>query len=460
MEKDIIVINPRSNIALCTLWSKKEKILECLGESTKLINIAGTLYTAYGVNYVFQTLGEHPEIDTLVIYGSDRSTSGKALIEAFKNSNSLLIGKEHAQIIAESVKLIDLRESYEKRDIKALKKILENNFSPKEKPKRKKLWIEVRESGVSSFPVPLSGFLICDSSPFRAWVKILKQILTFGFEKPSEYKEPQLELLNVCISIPLYGKKYELEEEFFKWIKKEDFERHVKDLLSPEKPEDVEYTYGYRLFSHGIAGNQIERIINYLAKKPYSRRCISVVIDPRSDFSSKFPPCIGVVQGVISGDYYTHSVYLRSNDMFRGWPVNIYGQIKLAEFIVNKINELAGTEYKLGSVNTISFSAHIYRHDWRFAKEVIEKYAEKLHEFFADPRGNFLLIQKENKLVIEHRTPSHELVSRKEFSSLEQAYFWLKEINLLHEHALYLGKEIGRAFEKIKRHEKYEQDKA
>ncbi len=458
VQKDIVIINPSSNIALCTLWSRKEEILKKLGDLKNKINIAGTLYTSYGVNYLLQTLGEHREIDTLILYGSDLSLSAKTLLEVFSKGEGSIFPKKEIEEIIANVKIIDLRENYSRGDVATLKNVINSCYSPVKK-KRRKILLKISEDVASSFPFPISGIYVYDTSLFRAWVKIINAILLYGYEKPSEYEEPQLEVLNLLASIGVFGKEYKLEKEFFSWIKKKEFEKHVKDLLSKEKPEDVAYTYGTRLFSHAISGDQIQRMINYLSAKPYSRRCISVVIDPREDFPSKFPPCIGMVQGIISGNYYIHTAYLRSNDMFRGWPVNIYGQLKLAEYIVSRINEKAGTDYKVGYVNTLSFSAHIYQHDWKFAKELVEKHRNRLFDFVQDPKGDFIIYHENSKIVVEHRK-EEKLVSKKESKKFTELYAWLKSLSLLPEHAFYLGKELFRAFECLKAKKRYVQDEA
>ncbi len=457
VKKDIVVINPKSNIALCTLWSKKEFILDKIGEDRKYINIAGTLYTSYGVNYLLQTLGEHNEINTLIVFGSDRSTSGKTLVELFSEVKGVIFSKEEIDEIIRNVKVIDLRKAYEEGNFEILKNIICSSYS-ENTINRRRIQLNIIEETAKSFPYPVSGFSLFDTSIFRLWVKILNQILKFGFEKPSEYKEPQLEILNMSAVLGVYGNEYHLEEKFFKYLKREEFEKHVRDLLSGEKPDDVEYTYGYRLFSHGIAGNQIERMIEYLSKRPYSRRAISIVIDPRSDFDSEYPPCIGVVQGIISGDYYNHTVYIRSNDMFRGWPVNMYGQYMLAKYIVEKINKRTGTDYKLGTVTTHSFSAHLYQHDWKIAKNLVEENKWVFSYFVKDPKGNFVIYHENDSVVVEFRT-DEELIEKKTFKNFQDAYNYIRSLNLMEEHAVYLGKELFRAFDYLKNKKEYIQDK-
>lgn len=59
IDKDVIFINDKSNIALCTLWSKKEHIFNKIPlDHRNKVNSIGTLYTINGINYVLQTLGK------------------------------------------------------------------------------------------------------------------------------------------------------------------------------------------------------------------------------------------------------------------------------------------------------------------------------------------------------------------------------------------------------------------
>ena len=84
MRKDISIINQKSNIAISTLWTKKESLLQSLPENLKKrIGIIGTTYTSYGINYILETLAENPQINTLILYGSDLSSSGDALYKVF-----------------------------------------------------------------------------------------------------------------------------------------------------------------------------------------------------------------------------------------------------------------------------------------------------------------------------------------------------------------------------------------
>ena len=469
MKKDILIINPKSNVAISTLWSKKDFLLEKIPENLKKkIGIIGTTYTSHGINYIFETLAENPQIDTLILYGYDLSTSGETLFRVFGEKNTdlpvIILDKDKVEEIVRSVKLVDLRKDAREMKIERLFEEVEKNYK-EEKPKREKIDLKVEEkSNIESYPFPLSGHYIYDNkSVFRVWVKILDLIMRFGSLKFSEYEIPQKEFLNVVVTLGLYGKDYNLEKEFFEFIEKENFERHINEVLSPKKPEGVEYTYGERFFAHRFGKNQINYLIDKLSKSPYSRRALVVSWDHEKDQNIENPPCIIGVQGIITENFYNHTVIIRSNDMFKAWPVNFVAQIELAKFIVNEINKRANTDYKLGSVTSISISAHIYQTDFERAKKVIEKYSRKMKEFVEDPKGNFLIYLENGKVVLEHRTPDNSIVLWKNsFETFEQAYEFLKSGNMFSfaSHAFYLSKELKNAFEKLKKGEEYEQDSA
>jgi thymidylate synthase len=467
MKKDILIINPKSNVAISTLWSKKDFLLGKIPENIKnKIGIIGTTYTSHGINYIFETLAENPQIDTLILYGYDLSTSGETLVRVFgeKNTNLpvIILDKDKVEEIVRSVKLVDLRKEAKEMKIEKLFEEVEKNYK-EEKPKRKKIDLKVEEkSNIESYPFPLSGHYIYDNkSVFRAWVKILDLIMRFGSLKFSEYEIPQKEFFNVVVTLGLYGNDYKLEREFFEFIEKENFDRHINEVLNPKKPEGVEYTYGERFFAHRFGKNQINYLIEKLSKSPYSRRALVVSWDHEKDQNIGNPPCIIGVQGIITDNFYNHTVIIRSNDMFKAWPLNFVAQIELAKFIVSEINKRANTDYKIGSITSISISAHIYQTDFERAKEVIEKYSGKMMEFVEDPKGNFLIYLENGKVVLEHRTPDNSFILWKNsFETFEQAYRFLKSGNMFSfaSHAFYLSKELKNAFDKLKKGEEYEQD--
>ncbi len=434
MRYDIQVINPASNIAISTLWTRKEAILSRLKEEIKRkIGIIGTTYTFPGILHILKTLGEHPRIDTLIIFGADLSDSGNGLVRVFGEKEII---EPRAKPIIETVKLIDMRG----RSFEDLERTIEEHYREGE-PVRPFVRIDVEERvGVNSYIPPLSGHLIYDTSIYRAWKRALGVVMEFGTVKGSQYGELQKEFMNMLVVLGFYGNKYELERELEKEVGRENLEKHVKEVLSSKKPPGVSYTYGERL------ENQVDYMVETLSKYPDSRRAVACLWKD-SDRGEEQPPCLVFVEGLVSEGYYHHTAIFRSHDMYAAWPINVYAQYKLMESISEKL----GVE--VGTLTILSISAHVYQHDWAKVRNL------KVEDVFVeDPKGNYVIYRDGNRVVVEHWNAHHrDLLSKQYFDSYGDAYEWLRKREgfTLFSHALYLGREIWRAFKE----RDYEQDR-
>ncbi|MEM1509964.1 MAG: thymidylate synthase [Thermofilaceae archaeon] len=453
IHKDVIFVNSRSNIAIVTLWTRKDIILRYLEQRGLIGNVqaVGTLYTPYGINYLLHTLAEHPEVNTLVIFGADLSGSGEALIKFLqerKRTFALMWPLEIVQPVINDIKVVDLREAFRQGDWKSLENTITSLYNPSP-PKRAVVELELTEIAVEGWPLPISGQLVQDDSLFRAWVKAMYSVMFYGSVKKSEYGERQKQLLNLIVSLHAYGKQLNLEREFSRYIDPSGFEAHLRGLFSPQKPEGVTYTYGERLRAHSIAGDQLETLIRKLKDCPDTRRALAVLWEHNVDKNSTEPPCILAIQGDVTEGFYNHTVFVRSNDVYGAWPYNAWGQLKLAENIAENLG------LKLGVVTLISCSAHVYEHDWEKAWKLVHDYYEILSAFVPDPRGNFLISIKDKQIEIEHRAPDG-----RQLVTLEPIYRSIKALasSLSADHAFYLGWEVRRALEKTTRRERYEQD--
>jgi thymidylate synthase len=454
VRKDVVFVNERSNVAICTLWTRKEVVarkLEELGVLDK-VHAVGTLYTVYGINYLLHTLAEKPQIDALVIFGADLSGSGEALVQLFSRAQAppeLMWPLSELKPLLEGVKVVDLRDRFALGDWRALADAVAALYDPSP-PKRGVLRLELREAAAESWPVPVSGQVIQETSLFRAWVKAVYSVMMFGAVKGSEYGERQKQLLNLVVVLNVRGSGYDLEREFSSYFRAEDFEAHFRSLLTPEKPVGVSYTYGERLRSHPRAGDQLARLVERLRRAPESRRALAVLWDHERDPSSSEPPCIFAIQGDVTGGFYNHTAFVRSNDVYAAWPLNAYGQVKLAELVARELG------LKVGVVTLISSSAHVYEHDWERAWKLVHDHYEALRAFVADSRGNLLVEAGEGGLRVELRAPDGKLAAKLAVSSYED----LKPLAsfLAPDHAFYAGWEARRALERVRRGEPYVQD--
>jgi thymidylate synthase len=417
MKYDYSVFNKESNIAIVTLWTKKEEIIELLRKSNVLdkVHMIGTLYTAFGINYFIKTLG-NSNINTIIICGADLSESAHSLIKL--REIDLCIAEDVSQFIA-NLRIIDARENFNQ-----MYEIIEKSYAPiphylydftiKD---------NTHDSITKSYPHALSGNLVYDSDIFRAWVKILDNIVKFGVLKSSNYGEMQKQFLNNMCVIAINKNPEEIILNCYSKMlqghfSEREIENHVNSILSDKKPA-VEYTYGERL------NNQIQLMINELKVNPCSRRVIGLTWCEEKDRTSANPPCLLLVQGDITQNIYNHTVYFRSNDMVKAFPINIIGQIMLARYIAGALGS------SVGSVTLISSSAHIYEHDFSFVSELLNKQKSKLYEFVPDPKGNFIIDDS-----IKQRTEKEILWELKE-DELENGNLYT-----LPSHALFVGKEI------------------
>lgn len=140
-------------------------------------------------------------------------------------------------------------------------------------------------------------------------------------------------------------------------------------MLEGNLSKSYAYSYGERIFSFSEQKiNQVDHfIIPLLKKDPNSRRAVISLWNPEfdSDISRK------VVPGLINIDFKLRegklhlSAIVRSNDIFIGWPANVYQLYVLGNYVANKL------QVTLGSIATFSMSAHIFKENYADIKKML-----------------------------------------------------------------------------------------
>jgi thymidylate synthase len=214
---------------------------------------------------------------------------------------------------------------------------------------------------------------IIKESTKEAWLAVLKFIFENGKEIIDHDRRISKELLNLTITIT--DPKDDVTEpirimrELKKWVYPELDE--LQDVMFQKESSNVYYyTYGARLFSYANIKNQIDDfIIPLLIKDKNTRRAIAMLYYPLSDSmldAKEAPGLISIYFKIIEGKL-TASTLLRSNDMFIGWPANIYQIYTLQKYIAQKIGVMTG------SITTISHSAHLFQEYKEEIEEVLRK---------------------------------------------------------------------------------------
>jgi len=456
---DVLVLNPESNVAVATLWTKKEIIvgkLRELGVDSK-VNVVGTLYTRYGVNYLLHTLSQHPEIDTVIVFGADLSGSGEALVELFRGGSPeglrLMWPLEELKPLLDAVRVLDLREAFRRGDYQALADAVNKSFSLG--VRRQRLSLELKEVRASSWPVQVAGLSFVEEDVVRAWAKLLDAVMTWGFLKESEYGEKQKQVLGA--QVVLYAEKaLASSHRLSEFFPRDELDRHVESLL--RGLEGASYSYGERLRRHREAGDQLERLVSRLASSPSTRRAVALTWDFQVDPSSSDPPCLLVVQGDLSGGRYNQLAYFRSHDAYAGWPVNVYGLLRLMEHVSLQLSEKSGRSVRPGFLVVFSASLHVYEHDFARAREVVDRHRREFAAFVEDPKGNFLVRVEGSRIVLELRDQEGVLVQSLTGSSARELLSQLNLDALMPRHASYLTRELVRAEEALRSGREYIQD--
>ena len=129
-----------------------------------------------------------------------------------------------------------------------------------------------------------------------------------------------------------------------------------------------EYTYGGRIFGYNGTFDQINSfIIPLLKKDPNSRRAILVFYNPIDDSKpdNKNTPGIIYVQFRVVKGLLCMNSHIRSNDLFFGWPANVYQLYCLMQYVSEKL------DINRGNITTFSNSAHVFVEDFPEVEEIL-----------------------------------------------------------------------------------------
>lgn len=137
----------------------------------------------------------------------------------------------------------------------------------------------------------------------------------------------------------------------------EDIAYYVSYYRSLDEQGVITGAYGPRLLSFdGV--NQLDYVIHKLKSSPSSRKVVIQLFDHR-DVVEHHPdvPCTCVLQYLLRNGRLSAITYMRSNDIFRGMPHDIFCFTMLQEIIARSV----GAE--LGSYHHMVGSLHMYDDD-------------------------------------------------------------------------------------------------
>ncbi len=448
-------------VAICCLWMRQSRLADSLAPST--YSLIGNLYSKDGINYLLRNILAHPTIRTIVLCGPDLTSSGAALVRLASDG----IDERHqvrgdgAQIEAEipraaidewraHVRIVDRRGVHDPAKIQ--EQLTELAANTERGPFAEPRQFPRRAPAADEFPAEETGFVVRGERIVEVWVHLLAAVLAFGRRDLTAYTVRQRELLDVVATITA-----EETDDLPDWLPltREQSDAYYPQLLTAERPENVAYTYGERLYDFG-GRDQIAAMVDEIKATRYSRRAVAALWDPARDPGAADPPCLNLLQARARGGKLYLTAYFRSHDIYRAWLMNAFGLRRLQAHIAERIGNCM-----LGDLVLISQSAHIYADSWDAARRItVDHAAEYLKNprLVRDPRGSFNIRVEGYQIRVDHYSPEGNLLATFNGATARalqrEIAFYTSRID----HAIYLGMELAKAELALKNGWPYTQD--
>jgi len=467
--------NLASQIGIATLWAQQEVV--CRELNPECYAVLGNFYDKRnGFEPFVRNCLANPNIRHIVIVGNDKAGSKQVLQHFF--AKGIVDGKiaetecavplniplEDLELVRANVmlhdltdKITDLNDSQQYADaIHMLVKELPDAGAPYAEPRLyEKVVLEA-----DGFPSESAGAVIRGQYVGEVWLRALRHTYDYGRVTKMKAKDSTgVRAYNnlVCVvtdedpDAPKMEPYFRFDEPYLK--------TYYDEICTDKIPEGTAYTYGSRLRAwQGKSGETIDQIADMIAvlkKDKYRASVISQtwIVEDELTRGTKGSPCIVLVQAYTVDEKLSLTVYIRSNDMFRAWPLNAFGLRKLQKIIAE------GVGLPMGSLTTVSCSAHMYEDNWRDAKEIVEKYGTGTNCFY-DPRGYYNISLEQGKIVAKHFSPDGQflkeytgMLAREMNDQINSAQYPVDAY-----HSSYLGEEFMKAETALKLGIAYTQD--
>ncbi len=481
--KDTLLVlgNPKSQVAVCTLWTKKELVAEKL--DLDKVAVIGNLYSPKkGISFLIRNILANPIIRYLIVCGLDNSGSGQALIDLFNNGFEKINGEKgdikHWRIkstvenrldkeiseaalkfFCKGVKILDFRKI---KDFGKIKEAI-GKLDQKLKPfiPQPLFFPEPSKEAVNIFPSEASAHVVRGEKIAEVWLKIMDEILRFGIVDQSSYQNQQKEIVDL-VSVVTGEDPDNLYVPEWLPNNKDHLKNYLPTILTSVCPVGAAYTYGSRMRSY-FGVDQVQKVIDEIIHEKYTRRATISLLDPKVDAGAKSPPCLNHCWFRVQANKLYLIATIRSNDMHEAWPENAFG-LRMLQDLVHKEVIKKYPEVKLGDMVVHSLSAHMYDDAWEEARQVVEKhYATNVKHprNTYDLRGNFMIKAESGEIIVEHYSSDENLLGTYKGKKAMAIYLQMSRNNAISviAHALYLGTELQKAETALENNLKYEQDK-
>lgn len=478
-ESRLVVGNPKSNVGIVSLWTKNKKIAEKLDPNKYAV--IGQLFSAErGLDIFVRNMLANPDINVIVVTGTDFSNSGKVLLDFFENGFEMgrkeLTDKEVWRVKSEYPGYIEtdipkeaLNEIRETTKAVMVEDIEHFDFSSIKPPERKreKLIFKRREEKTREFYGENAVYVVRHKNVIGAWLQMLDTIMKFGTRCGTHYDDEQKEILNLVSVITHEDPDNLLVPEFLPCDKKH-IEEYIPKITTDFKEEGTSYTYGSRMRSW-FGKDQVKEAVAKLIRELNSRAVVINLWDSTQDLTIGGSPCINHIWLRVRNNRLHLITTIRSNDIFEAYPENAFGLRVLQGVILKELNRRLNIkktmkgDIGLGDLVINSQSAHVYDDCFESVEEIINKnykfYVPKAEMMF-DFRGNFSINVQDGEIVVEHLSPKNEVIGLYRGKSALELREKIIRDNVIGNtaHGFYIGMELQKAQTALETGSGYEQD--
>ncbi|NJP04937.1 MAG: hypothetical protein HC837_04555 [Chloroflexaceae bacterium] len=424
---DDVLYGQAAHIGLCTLWTPRRRYVELMPS----FGVCGNLYSRFGIGILIRNVLANPHLEHIVVTGKDSPEAsrhnGNALLTGSFAAADIGLDPHQVQLFYQRTHLHDAR-SISVRQQDELQQFLAT--LPPTGRSAEPLVIPLPEIQRDTFPTARSGHQIRASRMDHAHVAVLREIRTFGgFTERDERGHQRQELwqMTVCLD-----PSTDWQSTPASLYQRTEVERYGASMWNGDEPEDVTYRYGALMRKH--YGDQIQTAIDLLRQQREQFRTVITLWQPQQAMLQPDGPCLILVHPRIRQGQLDLFAYLRSNDMWLGWPMNAAGLRYLQQQMAQ---ELA---VPVGSLTTTSGSAHVYDYDLTVIDRYLAEQRGQVGLSF-DPKGDWHLYRAGSEYVAEHYANGLRIQTLRAPTTerLEQLLApFLSDVS----HALYLGREL------------------
>jgi thymidylate synthase len=286
------------------------------------------------------------------------------------------------------------------------------------------VYIEIPKPQTNILPSGNIGHTIKATSVLEAYIRINKIIRKNGEVLISDKKAIQ-ELVNVTsiITPNTYDVLDDSNYHPLVMVDKEYMINYLPTLLTPNKYEGVNYTYGQRIFNYPLEvkghdslscilyykdqiKNLCSKLSNDIKENSTNTQLYLTLWNVDIDTHNTNPPCLVSIHLRLIDNKVHMVANFRSHDVYGAYFANVLALLALLADITYKINDqLDICTYNPGTLIINSFSAHIYESMFNKADELVDNLYEtycikdKRDKKYNDPIGNFIIKYKGNTKI-------------------------------------------------------------